>query len=771
MWKKLVFTATIGVPLSLAGSSLAAAAPNILTEKPDAHHVPSAIMLLQETPFYSEPDTLSHEPDGVLKPQTVEVVEGEPGWVTNANWFKISTWLGERWIYTFPSGIDVKPPESVTLLNNTTLYSVPDESTTPTAVLSPQEVKVTGAEKQWFLRNSYPDSSKWLKIQTSWLGEQWIHLPIEQIGSIRSVDRYSYHQGAALYDSPLINPAVYPPASSGNASLHETGEFATPVSTSYRLETKDGAKWTMNRGRTILPVTEPVELKLPTPLFETPWPYQDKDPKMLMPQTITPLEKIEPEAGLGNWMEGVWYHVRVGNDDGWFNKKYADPEDAKATEDSVKLGSDATRLYRFPGSYISLNSTVIAPQVVQALAYWDDPTSPQRWYQIDSFMGKGWFPIDPNKDRILIKGREHDLQVARHEGYYAQVNIKDYQLFEGDQRVGYASNNQYYFSLKYLASRLSYQIEGPSKDGIVTLKDWKGYSFVVRSGEKTAQTLWNGASQRTVPLRFEVQKENGELYLSEQDVSTMLGANVKKGPQGGYIQLSKMEYDVEQPVIPKTIDGDEFRMTALHYDTFVDSNNVTEPFSGLFIYDAGQEENFEGVGAASYKKEQIQLTYESALYDYVNTRKVKPGLNQLTLVFKMGERIIWQQNWELTANYEKSKLSVKHPPDDPMFQYSDIELDQPQQGFMETKNKVIHAEGIAKRELGSGLTLKAEFWDGGAFVSDGEGEAPFQQGRFSQDLTLNHGAGLYRITLLSYFHVVNQTHLGPISRWYVRYTP
>ncbi|WP_028552770.1 hypothetical protein [Paenibacillus sp. UNC451MF] len=773
VWKQIVLAVAIGVPTSIACYSSAGAAVNVITEKPEAHHVPSKLILLQETPFYSDPDTLSHKPDGVLTPQTVEVVEGEPGWMTNANWFKINTWLGERWIYTYPSGIDVNPPETVTLLSNTPIYSKPDETTTPTAVLSPQDVKVTYAESQWFLRNSYPESPKWLKIQTSWVGEQWIHLPFEQIGTIQKVDRYSYHLGAALYDSPIINPAIYPPASTGNASLHEIGEFATPAGTSYKVETEHGAKWTMSRGRTVIPNTEPVPLKLPTPLFDTPWPYQDKELKMLEPQILTPLEKIEPEAGLGNWMEGVWYHVREGNNEGWINKKYADPEDAKSTEDSVKLGSDATRLFRFPGSYISLDSTVIAPQVVQALAYWDDPSSHQRWYQIDSFMGKGWFPIDPNKDRILIKGRENDLQVARQQGYYAQVDIKDYQLYEGDKKVGFALNNQYYYSLNYLASRLSYRIEGPNKDGIVTLRDWKGYSFEVHSGEKTAQTLWNESSRRTVPLRSEVQELNGELYLSEDDMSTMLGANVSKDPQGRYVQLSKMDYDVKQPVIPESSDGDEFKMSALLYDTlFTTGNNgITIPFSGLFIYDTDQEENFEGANAASNRKEPIQLTYESALYDYEIGRKVKPGLNQLTLVFKIGERILWQQNWELSGDYVKSKLSVKHPPNDPMFQYSDIELEKPQQGYVETKNKTIHAQGIVNHELGSGLTLKAEFWNGEAFVSDGEAEAPFHQGRFSQDLSLNHGAGLYRISLLSVFHVVNRTNVGPISRWYVHYTP
>lgn len=771
MWRKLLLNAAIGISWSIAGASIALAAPNLYTEKPDDHHIPATITLLEKTPFYTEPDTLTLKEDGILTPQEVEVIEGEPNWMSNAKWFKIRTWLGERWIYAYPSSIDAKPPESVTLLGNTPIYSKPDETTTPTAVLSPQDVKVTGAEKQWFIRKGYPDSSSWLKIQTSWLGEQWVHLPLEQIGTIRTIDLYTYQMGAALYNSPLIDPAVYPPASVGNAKVHVTGEFATPTGTSYRVETEQGAKWTTSRGRTVLPAAEPVELKLPTPLFDTPYPYQDKEPRLLKPQVITPLEKIESEAGSGGWTEGVWYHVRAGNDEGWFNKKYADPENAKTTEDSIKLGSDATRLYRYPGSYISLNSTVIAPQTVQALAYWDDPTGHQRWYQIDSFMGKGWFPIDPVKDRILIQGREHDLQVARTNGYYAQVTVKDYQLYEGDKRVGYASNNQYYFSLKYLASRMSYQIQGPNKEGIVTLKDWNGYSFEVRAGEQTAQTLWNGEGRRTVPLSSEVQQQNAELYLSEQDACTMLGAYMKKDALGRYISLSKMEYDVMQPVLPESLDGDLFKMTALQYDTAFDRSSDTVPFTGIFVYDADQDKNFEDVSAASYWKDPVPLTYDSALYDYINTRKVKPGLNRLTLVFKIGERIVWQQTQEITSHYEKTKLSVSRPPDDPMFQYSDIQLEEPQQGYIETHNKVVHAQGIARHELGSGLTLKSEYWNGEAFVDDAEAEAPFQQGRFSQDVTLNHGEGLYRITLLSYFHVVNRSHIGPISRWYVRYTP
>ncbi|GAA4848483.1 hypothetical protein GCM10023310_28350 [Paenibacillus vulneris] len=771
MWRKLLLSAAVSVPVAWAGASLAAAAPTILTEKPETHHVPATLTLLEQTPFYTEPDTIVHAPDGVLTPQTVEVIEGEPGWVTNANWFKINTWLGERWIYTYPSLIDVKPPETVTLLQDTPIYAEPDESGPPTAVLSPQEVKVTGAEKQWFLRKSYPEPSKqWLKIQTSWAGEQWIHLPLEQVGSVQTIDRYTYHMASPLYNSPIINPAVYPDKA-GNGIVHETGEFVTPAGTSYRIETESGPKWTLNRGRTVLTKTEPVQLKVPTPLFDTPWPYQEKEPKLLQPQTITSLGKIEPEAGIGNPREGTWYHVRIGKEEGWINKTYADPEDAKATEDSVKLGSDMTRLYRFPGSYVSLNSTVIAPQVVPALAYWDDPESHQRWYQIDSFMGKGWFPIDPRMDRILVKGHEHDLQVARQQGYYAQVGIKDQQLYEGDQKVGYAENNQYYFSLKYLASRLSYRIEGPNKEGAVTVRDWHGYSFEVRSGEMTAVTSWNDGSRRTINLLSPVQKMNGELYLSERDMSMMLGATAVHEQQGRYIQLSKMDYDVMEPLLPETIDGDMLQMSAYLYDTNLSGPNVTVPYSGYYIYDTGQEENFDGAGASSNAKDPVPISYDSAVFEYGNARKVKPGPNRLTAVFKVGQRIVWQRDWEPAANYEKAKLNVSHPPNDPMFQYSDIELEQPQQGFIETGNKAIHTQGIVKRALGDGLTIKAEYWDGKAFVSDGETEAPFEQGRFSQDLTLQHGEGLYRIFLFSEFHVVHSSTKGPIASWYVRYKP
>lgn len=102
------------------------------------------IKLTEKTDLYDQPNG---KKDQALAPQTVNVLEESNGW------FKINTWIGERWIH---------PSNAVILLtvNQTTpLYDAP-EGQKSNAAIAPQTVTVI---------------EDWYKINT-WLGEKWIML-------------------------------------------------------------------------------------------------------------------------------------------------------------------------------------------------------------------------------------------------------------------------------------------------------------------------------------------------------------------------------------------------------------------------------------------------------------------------------------------------------------------------------------------------------------------------------------------------------------------
>jgi hypothetical protein len=57
---------------------------------------------------------------------------------------------GPVWISPFPWNGDDPLPDKLMLFGETAVYSSTDASAVPLAIISPQEVQVTGAQKQWF---------------------------------------------------------------------------------------------------------------------------------------------------------------------------------------------------------------------------------------------------------------------------------------------------------------------------------------------------------------------------------------------------------------------------------------------------------------------------------------------------------------------------------------------------------------------------------------------------------------------------------------------
>jgi hypothetical protein len=80
-------------------------------------------------------------------------------------------------------------PPFITLFENTPLYPVPDETVDPWASLTPQDVETVEAENDWYITPQSGDPVKrWIKIKTTWLGEMWIYLDYNRIGTVKSAD-------------------------------------------------------------------------------------------------------------------------------------------------------------------------------------------------------------------------------------------------------------------------------------------------------------------------------------------------------------------------------------------------------------------------------------------------------------------------------------------------------------------------------------------------------------------------------------------------------
>ncbi|MCS7460463.1 hypothetical protein N0M98_09955 [Paenibacillus doosanensis] len=117
-------------------------------------------------------------------------------------------------------------PETLSLLDETPLYSEPDDKLEPSSTLSPQNVKVIGTQ---YGDGGFAGASgeTWVQIQTTWLGAMWIKLDNGKLGVIRPFTADLNLEGEnKLYDRPYpaaLNKAVLSPQ-----TVHAKAEFVSP---------------------------------------------------------------------------------------------------------------------------------------------------------------------------------------------------------------------------------------------------------------------------------------------------------------------------------------------------------------------------------------------------------------------------------------------------------------------------------------------------------------------------------------------------------------
>ncbi|MFD0678382.1 MULTISPECIES: hypothetical protein [unclassified Paenibacillus] len=141
--------------------------------------LPPVITLFENTPLYPDQDE-SVDPWATLTPQDVETVEAEKDWYippqsgdSGKRWIMIkTTWLGKMWIYLDYDRIGtVKPADTnIALIWPAALYSEPMKDALTDVVLSQQTVHCNAI---FFT----PNGSSAYRIETSWLGDQWLVNP------------------------------------------------------------------------------------------------------------------------------------------------------------------------------------------------------------------------------------------------------------------------------------------------------------------------------------------------------------------------------------------------------------------------------------------------------------------------------------------------------------------------------------------------------------------------------------------------------------------
>jgi len=350
------------------------------------------ITILIDTNLYNSASV--SQPAGRLSAnQTLEIKEIDNS--TNGIWYRVGTWLGDKWIQSSSSeayGWLKEMNSTRTTLRAEYLEDYPNPSvTTWEKQISPQKVKVTGAIESCFVNNMGVSTCHidWYRINT-WLGEKWLYFPkFKEDIKEQTVDfDLLLTDKEDLYTLPYEASGEQIPA--GKVKVVAQWKIENEVTSRnqeviwYKIESQDGFKWLQPKNPTKTDTTKIDQIiDLPTVAKGYDSPVVSQKSIWIEPGKVNAFEKT-----------GDWYHVKIANETKWVNPSRAlleRPIGTVTTDKTIRISSKSAT-YSSP-VYPTLNvihpSGYFSEQDVRAFATWKS-TSGEVWYLIHGFDGDAW---------------------------------------------------------------------------------------------------------------------------------------------------------------------------------------------------------------------------------------------------------------------------------------------------------------------------------------------------------------------------------------------
>jgi predicted chitinase len=213
-----------------------------------------------------------------LAPQTVNVISE-----TGSGWYKIKTWLGDKWIA--PSGVSLKLNSTVRLFDDADLSKKRKETISPQTVTA---VDATG--------------TGWYKIKT-WIGDKWI-----APNGVSLV----LNKTTLLFDSPDLSKKRS--ETIGAQTVTVTDATGTGW---YKIKTWLGEKWVAPDGISL-------SLTKTVPLYDAPE-ISKKRSETVAPQRVTVVDTKGTD----------WYKIKT-----WIGEKWINPSQSTVTTGKVYITED-----------------------------------------------------------------------------------------------------------------------------------------------------------------------------------------------------------------------------------------------------------------------------------------------------------------------------------------------------------------------------------------------------------------------------------------------
>jgi hypothetical protein len=631
--------------------------------EPMGIRIPAAIELLKNTPYYSDPKLLDENPEGVFAPQTVRVLRTQAAWSTGTVIWEIETMFGPRWIHPNAWDIDIAPPERITLLEETPLFRTQSERGGPVASLSPQEVQVVGAQKQWFYTND-PSSKAWIQIHTTWMGDLWAHIPVNRIGTHEKVERKAHFNwlftgvelGSAM-GIPATNDVEQAQQESIVGVFNIVGKFTTIYDSAFQVQVENETTWSRESGIELLDTNERLELKSEKPIISDIWESPFKEIGMQQAGKVTVFEKVTESLWGGGryigirplWFGSTWYHVRTPEGTGWINKLYGEPESAVPVRWLVDL-SEQKELQRYPS--VPFASSIVLPQNqrVEATAAWDDPSG-QKWLKVNIDGRTGWIPFYSGAlDRLWNENGGTALQIRGNGSNGLTIETSEtgeLQLLDG-QRIGLKEDGKDYLDAIQLAEQLQFKVEKVSYADAVSFSQGE-YSFILENGHKVALIYWQGELQRSYAMKEHPRVIGDSWNLELDDVKELFGLS-RSGSNPTYY-LHEDDYSIALGTLPTKVTNGRLELQAFLYD-WQSSQEQTEwmplKLTLEMNSDRGGEDSVSQTEAIISNTAQGENAFIS-LFNVSASRSLNSGSHQVDMVLRVGERIVWKQTMNVVV--------------------------------------------------------------------------------------------------------------------------
>ncbi|MEW9700425.1 hypothetical protein [Paenibacillus sp. SI8] len=203
-------------------------------------------------------------------------------------------------------------------------------------------------------------------------------------------------------------------------------------------------------------------------------------------------------------------------------------------------------------------------------------------------------------------------------------------------------------------------MKGPDTDGWWSLKNNDGYAFQIKAGEKTSKTFWNGALANEVNLAASpIAASEAKLppLFSLSDMRMLLGATTAYNDKVVYgdknVTLSSREYEISGFNLPAAADGTELHLSGLLYENLSLDDGALSPDLQILVKSRYTDEKGPTNIQLAKVNHLYNLGYNFGVYDVTLHSPLKAGTNHISLVFKIGERIFYKKDWDVTAPAQK----------------------------------------------------------------------------------------------------------------------